>query len=72
MRALERKLQARVRALHITAAKLLLALGTHIVVPKAPAEKTGAGQDRLAYADFVKRLDDVSANFTVTKNIFES
>ena len=59
---LEAKMQAEVTALHITAAKLLLALGTHIVIPKPQAGKQRAGQRRLALGKFIQRLTDVSTH----------
>jgi hypothetical protein len=58
---LEERMQAAVTALHITAAKLLLALGTHIVIPKLQGGKQSAGHKRLGLGKFIQRLTDVSS-----------
>jgi hypothetical protein len=58
---LEERMQAAVTALHITAAKLLLALGTHIVIPKPHGGRQSAGQKRLGLGKFIQRLTDVSS-----------
>jgi hypothetical protein len=57
---IERRIKKAVRKLHVTAANVLLALGSHIVLP--PAQQGGsAGQRRLAYGKFVERLRNVRA-----------
>ena len=58
---LEERMQAAVTALHITAAKLLLALGTHIVIPRPQGGRQRAGQNRLRLGEFIQRLTDVSS-----------
>lgn len=65
---LEDRMQAAVTALHITAAKLLLALGTHIVIPKPQGGKQSAGHKRLGLAKFIQRLTDVSGTAHSTYN----
>ena len=65
---LEERLQRAVTALHITAAKLLLALGTHIVIPKpqGDAARQRGGVRRLALSKFIERLTNVSDTAHVT------
>lgn len=71
MNKLERQLKREVRALHVQAANLLLALGTHIVIPKPQRGKQSAAQRRLGLGAFIKRLKDRCTHGRSTSTVIE-